>query len=223
MMTISFSDFLELLKYLGPLILVPAFVWVKKYMSNSKEHRKNVSVSLQKLIINVDEIKATVNTLKIMEEANFELSPLPLFVCDSRGLCFEVNESLLRIFKADNDDMYEYGWLSFIHPEDMARVKANWEEGINNKSNKLKDSYRVIDRNTRLSRNPKVIAHLFSKTILKYDSKKELKIAVGTVWSIDSQSNEDKIDCILNTWIAIKKTGFWKTIQDEIDLQSNTN
>ncbi len=216
-MEITFSDALEVVKWIATTALIPGFLWIKKYMQSSKDHRTNIQQGIQDLTIAVTEIKKTVNTMKIMEEANFELNPLPLFVCDNRGLCIEVNDSLLRVFNADTEDMYEYGWLSFLHPDDLPRVKATWEEGIANGSHKIKDSYRVIDRKTRLQRNPKVIAHLFSKTILKYDSDKRLEIAIGTVWSLDSKSNEEKIDCILQTMADVKKTTIWKSIEKEID------
>lgn len=213
-------------------ILVPGLGFVRKlvlkYLATKKEEstyrstmlssHETLTKTLSSMTDTLSVVRKDVADLKLMHEAQFEISPIPLFICDNQGLCVAANEALIRIFKSTEDEMFGHGWLNHIHPEDKSRVRSSWDEAIEVKALKIRDSYRVIDRSTAHHRRPTVVAEVGYKTIFKFDSANKLEVAVGTVWHLGSlETSEEKLDCILRTITDVKRTPTWLKIQEEIN------
>jgi len=61
----------------------------------------------------------------------FENSPIPYFECDSMtGKCVWTNTAIQKIFGLPREEMMGEGWTSAIHPDDIHRVRTQWDETI---------------------------------------------------------------------------------------------
>ena len=212
-MTLDFVDIAtEGAKWVGG-VAVP---FVGKYFYTSykktKEFREESLTTLKSLVLDVKTIKKDVQILQMMQESSFDMSSTALFICDEKGLCIEVNDALLSIFKTTAEEMYGYGWLTFIHKSDMDRVKSSWEMAVNTNINKITDHYRVIDKNTG-----KVVNECHYKAIFRYDYENKLSRAIGSVWVVGANETTDaKLQCIFDFIQDLKGTPTLQKLQQEI-------
>lgn len=183
---------------------------------STKEYRIESLNALQDLKADVKHIKKDVQILQMMQESTFDMSTTALFICDEKGLCIEVNDALLSIFNTTADQMYGYGWLTFIHKADIDRVKLTWEMAVTTNINKITDHYRVIDKNTQ-----RVINECRYKAIFRYDAENKLSRAIGSVWIVGKKETADeKLTCIFNFIQDIKGTPTMLKLNEEIKSKS---
>jgi len=205
------------------------FTWVSRlavrHIKEQKENnrltslfREDMAGRVEVIISKSTEVSSQVQQLQVFMEAQFEVNPVALFICDSTGKCINANDSLLTIFHSQASEMLGFGWLNFIHPEDRGRVHDLWMRAINNQNSDVRDHYRIIDRDEYDTNGRTItLASVSYKTIFKYDSDKNLKVAVGTVWEIDKQETNDRIlKCIAETLDQMKGTPLWNTMQQQI-------
>ena len=205
------------------------FVWVAKKafahiknqeLQNTKSDlfRADITDRIKKVISKQDEVSEQIKQVQAFMEAQFEVNPVALFICDADGRCVNVNDSLLSIFRAQSSDMLGLGWLSFLHPSDRGRVESLWLQAVTSGNNNIRDHYRVISREQyEQFGKVEVVATVSYKTIFKYDSDKRLQVAVGTVWEIDKQETNDRIlTCIAETLESMKGTPLWMEMQQQI-------
>jgi PAS domain S-box-containing protein len=57
-------------------------------------------------------------------------SPIPMFECAPDGHCIWVNQALCDLFGLDMTQMLGEGWLSTLHPDDIPRVAAHWQDTL---------------------------------------------------------------------------------------------
>ena len=183
---------------------------------STKEFMEESLNTLKELTADVKHIKKDVQILQMMQESTFDMSTTALFICDEKGLCIEVNDALLSIFNTTADQMYGYGWLTFIHKADIDRVKLTWEMAVTTNINKITDHYRVIDKNTQ-----KVINECHYKAIFRYDAENKLSRAIGSVWIVGKKETADeKLTCIFNLIQDIKGTPTMLKLNEEIKSKS---
>ena len=214
---VEFSDIAtEGIKWVGGVAIpfVARYYW-SEYKS-TKEFRTETLEVLKGLSTDVKHIKKDVQILQMMQESTFDMSTTALFICDEKGLCIEVNDALLSIFSTTADQMYGYGWLTFIHKADIDRVKLTWEMAVTSNINKITDHYRVIDKNTQ-----RVINECHYKAIFRYDAENKLSRAIGSVWIVGQKETADeKLTCIFNFIQDIKDTPTMKKLNQEIKEKS---
>jgi PAS domain S-box-containing protein len=183
---------------------------------STKDFREESLTTLKGLVTDVKAIKKDVQILQMMQESTFDMSGTALFICDSKGLCVEVNDALLSIFNTTADQMYGYGWLSFIHPDDVDRVKKTWEMAVNSYTIKITDHYRVVDKDTY-----KVINECHYKAIFRYDADNKLNRAIGSVWVVgEKETADEKLTCIFNFIQDLKDTPTMRKLNQEIKEKS---
>ena len=202
----------EGIKWLGGVALPFAIRHVYTSYKSTKDFREESLNTLKGLVTDVKSIKKDVQILQMMQESTFDMSTTALFICDEKGMCIEVNDALLTIFKTSADQMYGYGWLTFIHEKDIDRVKATWEMAVTSNIAKVTDHYRVIDKNTN-----KVINECHYKAIFRYDVENKLSRAIGSVWVVGEKETADvKLTCIFNFIQELKGTPTMKKLNQEI-------
>ena len=190
----------------------------EKFRESMTEAHKGIK---EILLIQVDKLSSVndqMHQIQLFMDAQFEINPIALFICNSEGKCTHVNEALLSLFNSSAIEMLGYGWMSYIHPEDVPRVKENWTGAIKDKNKSVRDHYRVIDRDLYHSSGKLVVmASCNYKTIFKYSIDDTLKVAVGSVWEISAhESNDRLLQCLADTLADIKGTPTWEKIQEEI-------
>ena len=202
----------EGIKWLGGVALPFAIRHVYTSYKSTKDFREESLNTLKGLVTDVKSIKKDVQILQMMQESTFDMSTTALFICDEKGMCIEVNDALLTIFKTSSDQMYGYGWLTFIHEKDIDRVKSTWEMAVTSNIAKVTDHYRVIDKNTN-----KVINECHYKAIFRYDVENKLSRAIGSVWVVGEKETADvKLTCIFNFIQELKGTPTMKKLNQEI-------
>jgi PAS domain S-box-containing protein len=183
---------------------------------STKDFRDESLTTLKGLVTDVKTIKKEVQVLQMMQESTFDMSTTALFICDEKGMCIEVNDALLTIFKTTADQMYGYGWLTFIHEKDIDRVKATWEMAVTSNIAKVTDHYRVIDKNTS-----KVINECRYKAIFRYDAEQKLSRGIGSVWVVgEKETADEKLTCIFNFIQDLKDTPTMRKLNQEIKDKS---
>lgn len=214
---VEFSEIAtEGIKWVGGVAIpfVARYYW-SAYKS-TKEFRTETLEVLKGLSTDVKHIKKDVQILQMMQESTFDMSTTALFICDEKGLCIEVNDALLSIFNTTADQIYGYGWLTFIHKADIDRVKLTWEMAVTSNINKITDHYRVIDKNTQ-----KVINECHYKAIFRYDAENKLSRAIGSVWIVGQKGTADeKLTCIFKFIQDIKGTPTMQKLNQEIKAKS---
>ena len=202
----------EGIKWVGGVALPFAIRHFYTSYKSTKSFREESLNTLNGLVTDVKTIKKDVQVLQMMQESTFDMSTTALFICDEKGMCIEVNDALLTIFKTSADQMYGYGWLTFIHEKDIDRVKATWEMAVTSNIAKVTDHYRVIDKNTN-----KVINDCHYKAIFRYDVENKLSRAIGSVWVVGEKETADvKLTCIFNFIQELKGTPTMKKLNQEI-------
>lgn len=206
----------EGIKWVGGVALPFAIRHVYTSYKSTKSFREESLNTLNGLVTDVKTIKKDVQVLQMMQESTFDMSTTALFICDEKGMCIEVNDALLTIFKTSADQMYGYGWLTFIHEKDIDRVKATWEMAVTSNIAKITDHYRVVDKNTN-----KVINDCHYKAIFRYDVENKLSRAIGSVWVVgEKETADEKLTCIFNFIQELKGTPTMKKLNQEIKEKS---
>lgn len=213
---------------LAAVLFIGRYVYaeIRKFVKTQKDFiESQTAVNLDKtfkldtIINNQVEISSQVKQLQILMEAQFEINPIALFICDGKGRCTHANDSLLQIFKSTEESMKGLGWMNYLHPEDRPRVMEIWFSAIESKNNSVRDHYRIIDRvKYESGEGIEIITTVTYKTILKYDNvTTNLEIAVGTVWEIDKQEiNDALLKCLADTFLDFKGTPMWHEMQTQI-------
>ena len=180
--------------------------------------RADIAGRIEKVIEKTDSISTQVQSLQVFMEAQFEVNPVALFICDNTGKCINANDSLLTIFRSQASEMLGLGWINFLHPNDRQRVHDMWHKAISDRNSDIRDHYRIIDRDEYdTNGRALIVATVSYKTIFKYDTDRNLKVAVGTVWEIDKQETNDRIlKCIADTLDEMKGTPLWAEMQQQI-------
>jgi PAS domain S-box-containing protein len=206
----------EGIKWVGG-VAIPFVIrhFYKSYKSTQEFRNESLS-TLKGLVFDVKSIKKDVQILQMMQESTFDMSTTALFICDEKGMCIEVNDALLTIFKTSADHMYGYGWLTFIHEKDIDRVKATWEMAVTSNIAKVTDHYRIVDKNTN-----KVVNECHYKAIFRYDTEKKLSRAIGSVWVVgEKETADEKLTCIFNFIQELKGTPTMIKLNQEIKEKS---
>lgn len=191
-----------------------------KMVADSHEEIKllNINQSHQ-----LEDIKHKVTQTAMLLTATIETSPHAYFICDNEGLCIAANDALLKLFNAQLSEMIGFGWLSFIHPDHVSRVRQNWSNGVKDKLERIQDHYPIIDKQKfEIKGDVVIILHAAYKALFQYKNS-VLEKAVGTVWSIDEDKTRDDadkrnkaFDCIIREFENIKGTPTWSQIREEI-------
>lgn len=203
----------EGIKWVGGVALPFAIRHFYKSYKSTQDFRDESLSTLKDLVFDVKSIKKDIQILQMMQESTFDMSGTALFICDDKGLCIEVNDALLTIFKTTADEMYGYGWLTFIHKNDIDRVKKTWEMAVNSNIAKINDHYRVIDKVTQ-----KVVNECHYKAIFRYDVEKKLSRAIGSVWVVgNNETSDEKLTCIFNFIQELKDTPTMRKLNQEIN------
>lgn len=206
----------EGIKWVGGVALPFAIRHFYTSYKSTKDYREESLTTLKSLMSDVKSIKKDVQVLQMMQESTFDMSTTALFICDEKGMCIEVNDALLTIFKTSADQMYGYGWLTFIHKADIDRVKLTWEMAVTSSISKITDHYRVIDKNTN-----KVVNECHYKAIFRYDAEKKLSRAIGSVWVVgEKETTDEKLTCIFNFIQELKGTPTMIKLNQEIKEKS---
>jgi len=205
------------------------FTWVSRkalaHIKGQKENsvkadlfRNDIADRVEKIIEKTDGISMQMQSIQVFMEAQFEVNPVALFICDSSGKCINANDSLLGIFRAQVSEMIGFGWQNFIHPSDRGRIHDSYIKAIAANNSDIRDHYRIIDRDEYDTNGRAIVVATVSyKTIFKYDTDRNLKVAVGTVWEIDKQETNDRIlKCIAETLEEMKGTPLWMEMQQQI-------
>jgi len=186
----------------------------------------NVEASHAEFKNDLSEVKAFSSETAMLLSATIETSQYAYFICDSHGMCITANDALLRLFNAKLSEMIGLGWLSFLHPDDLDRVKNNWKFSLDNKIVTVTDHYRIINKHLYDTKGDvDVIESVAYKALFQYDSDR-LKRAVGTVWKVEGvskneQENERRnkaLDCIIESFEQVKKTPTWVQIMNEVKM-----
>jgi PAS domain-containing protein len=190
----------------------------EKYRESMTDAHKEIKDILLIQVDKLTSVDAQMHQIQMFMDAQFEINPIALFICDSDGKCTHANEALVALFNSTQEEMKGFGWLSYIHPEDVPRVKENWTTTIKDKTRSVRDHYRIIDKDLYHRKNQ--LETLYScnyKAIFKYATDESLKVAVGSVWEITAfESNDSVLKCIADTLADMKGTPTWEKIQEEI-------
>lgn len=73
------------------------------------------------------ELSDEVHLLVMKMQARWNTAPEAMFECDRDGRNVEVNRAYARMLGATDDELRGYGFINFIHPDDRATVRAEWE------------------------------------------------------------------------------------------------
>lgn len=91
-----------------------------------------------------------------------------MFKTDSNGLCTWVSKSYLDLVGRSLDDVKDWGWTLILHPEDSARVNAEWNLAVEGKR-QFESKYRIVKTNgTYLYVQGKAIPSIFNKKVVAW-------------------------------------------------------
>ena len=72
-----------------------------------------------------------------------ESSGVGVFRTDSTGRCIYVNQQWCKLTGTTPDQAYRGGWLSALHPLDLARVSRSWEHAVSRRE-RFRGEYRFV-------------------------------------------------------------------------------
>lgn len=120
----------EILTGIGALVLLLLQIGntiLKKILAETKN---NGGSSLKDQI---DRIESSIKHLAVWVEASQHLTTKPMFKADEAGRFTWVNLAFARMLGLGFEDLKGYGWLNYVHGEDVERVSREWAESIKDK------------------------------------------------------------------------------------------
>lgn len=83
------------------------------------------------LTLTISRMNHTVQEAQQLSRMSLESSEIAYFQCDPHsGECIWTNHSLQRLFNMSREETLKFGWSAAIHPDDIERVRAVWENTI---------------------------------------------------------------------------------------------
>lgn len=190
----------------------------EKYRDSMTEAHKEIKDILLVQVDKLSSVNDQIHQIQMFMDAQFEINPIALFICNHEGKCTHANEALVSLFNSTQTDMLGFGWLSYIHPDDADRVKENWMNALKDKNTTIRDHYRIINRDLFHRKGRiEVIVTCNYKTIFKYSNDDNLKVAVGSVWEITAfESNDIVLKCIADTIADMEGEVTWDNLKQKI-------
>ena len=102
-----------------------------------------------------------------------QLSEVPLFICNSEGLCTLANIKLCELFGATEAQMKGYGWINYIHDDDKERARVTWEQLIHSGGEDIETDYRIVHGKTMET------IHVTYHAIISRNEIGEVMVSVG--------------------------------------------
>lgn len=105
----------------------------------------------------IDRIESSLKNLAVWVEASQHLTSKPMFKADEQGRFTWINVALAKLLGLGFEDLKGYGWLSYVHGEDVERVSREWAESVKDKR-KFETTFRVKNDFSNVIRNVKARA-----------------------------------------------------------------
>lgn len=90
----------------------------------------------------IDRIEGSIEKLAVWVEASQHLTSKPMFKADEDGKFTWINVALARMLGLGFEDLKGYGWLNYVHGEDVERVSREWAESVKD-NRKFETTFRV--------------------------------------------------------------------------------
>jgi|VirMetMinimDraft_7_1064189.scaffolds.fasta_scaffold17309_5 PAS domain-containing protein len=101
----------------------------KKWFDNIKyQLNNNGGKSLLDIIQKMDK---NITSIKVRQEADFQLNPDCKFECAPDGRWIKVNDALCRLFGAtDRQRLMGYSWVNFVKHNEQEQVRQHYDDGV---------------------------------------------------------------------------------------------
>ena len=106
-------------------------------------------------------------------------APVGIFQTDAQGNCTFVNDAWCQLSGLSEAETLGQGWTQAVHPEDVERVAAKWEECVR--------SQKVYLNDFRLVRPDGTLRHVLTTGRPMHDDQGRLKGFIGTVLDVTEQ------------------------------------
>ncbi|MDG4474667.1 hybrid sensor histidine kinase/response regulator [Thiovibrio frasassiensis] len=113
-----YTDVSDIFNLLGHLYKIVAFALI---------YRAIFVVSIREPFLRLRQANIETNQAKAHYTTLAELAPVGIFRTDAMGDCLYVNDLWLEISGLTLSEALRDGWTQALHPEDRARIKAEWE------------------------------------------------------------------------------------------------
>lgn len=106
-------------------------------------------------------------------------APVGIFQTDPQGQCTFANDTWCELSGLSQAETLGHGWTHAVHPEDVSRVAAKWEECVRDRKAYLNDF--------RLVRPDGTLRHVLTTGRPTHDDQGRLKGFIGTVLDVTEQ------------------------------------
>lgn len=124
-------------------------------------------------------------------------APVGIFKADANGQCVYANDAWCQLSGLSQAETLERGWARAVHPEDLPKVNAKWEESVRSRGQYLNE-FRLVQPDGRLH-------HVLATGQPTYDDKGRLQGFIGTVLDVTerllAQREAQKKDSLLQALV----------------------
>jgi len=103
-------------------------------------------------------------------------APVGIFKADANGQCIYANDTWCQLSGLSQAETLERGWARAVHPEDLPKVTAKWEESVRSRS-PYSNEFRLVQPDGTLH-------HVLATGQPTYDDQGRLQGFIGTVLDV---------------------------------------
>ena len=156
--SIPWTEILAAIGALIVLLLQYGNVKLRKIVLETKNNGgSTIKDQIHRIESSIKELDATTKHLAVWVEASQHLTSKPMFKADDSGRFTWINVALAKLLGLGFEDLKGYGWLSYVHGEDVERVSREWAESVKDKR-KFETTFRVKNESSNTIRNVKAKA-----------------------------------------------------------------
>ena len=110
-----------------------------------KDTVNKLAVSLDKVATSIDTLSVQGNRMELRQQNILNSVNIPTFETDKNGECVFANKAYLELIGRSMEEIRGPSWINIIHPEDRAKVRAEWLAAVSENRN-FEMTYRIVNR-----------------------------------------------------------------------------
>jgi PAS domain S-box-containing protein len=110
-----------------------------------KDTVNKLAVGIDKIATNIESLAVQGNRMEIRQQDILNSVTIPTFETNKDGECVFANKAYLELIGRAMDEIRGPSWINMIHPDDRARVRAEWLSAVTEKRT-FELTYRIVGR-----------------------------------------------------------------------------